>query len=104
MCFEKSLKTLLIVSYPRQDLQSEIDVLEGSIIAVQDNSSNLMTAAPSQADTTQINDEVDGMVRRYQKLKGIVTEKYMQLEAGNQEVVKFQVKICIISFDMVILI
>lgn len=70
-----------------------MDVLETTITAVQDNSSNLMSAAPSQADTTQINDEVDGMVRRYQKLKGIVNEKYMQLEAGHQEVVKFQVRL-----------
>lgn len=76
-----------------QDLQGEIDVLENTIVAVQDNSSHLMSAAPSQADTTQINDEVDGMVRRYQKLKGIVNDKYMQLEAGNQEVVKYQVTI-----------
>ncbi|PIK37943.1 putative microtubule-actin cross-linking factor 1 isoform X3 [Apostichopus japonicus] len=41
-------------------------------------------------DNLKINDEVDGMVRRYQKLKGIVNDKYMQLEAGNQEVVKYQ--------------
>ncbi len=71
-------------------LSDEVAFLEDQIVAVKDNSGNLMAAAPPQADTSQINDEVDGMVRRYEKLKGMVDDRYSQMEAGDHEVKSFQ--------------
>ncbi|XP_071483801.1 microtubule-actin cross-linking factor 1-like [Diadema antillarum] len=70
-------------------LQDEVDGLEETIVQVQDNSSGLMAAAPSRADTTMVNDDVDNVVKRYQKLKGLVKERYGQMEAGNQELNSF---------------
>ena len=65
--------------------------MEQAIVKVQDNSSGLMAAAPPRADTTPVGDDVDGVVKRYQKLKGLVKDRYGQLEAGNQEILSFQV-------------
>eukprot|EP00057_Strongylocentrotus_purpuratus_P020675 XP_011675149.1 PREDICTED: microtubule-actin cross-linking factor 1 isoform X2 [Strongylocentrotus purpuratus] len=71
-------------------LQDEVDGMEQAIVKVQDNSSGLMAAAPPRADTTPVGDDVDGVVKRYQKLKGLVKDRYGQLEAGNQEILSFQ--------------
>ena len=71
-------------------LADEVADLENTIVAVKDKSGHLMAAAPPQADTGLVNDEVDSMVRRYQKLKDLVGDRYNQMEAGSQEVVQFQ--------------
>ena len=72
-------------------LQDEMDNIEQSIVAVKDRSSDLMSAAPVNADTGQIVDEVDGVHRRYERLKAMVGTRKNQLELGSQEVKAFQV-------------
>ena len=73
-------------------LQDEIDSVEKTIVVVKDRSSDLMAAAPTHADTGQIVDEVDGVKRRYDRLKAMVGERRNELEAGSQELQAAQVR------------
>lgn len=68
-----------------------MDNIEKTISVVKDRSGDLMSAAPSNADTGQIVDEVDGVHRRYERLKAMVGDRRNQLELGSQEVKAFQV-------------